>query len=230
VTGPNAGSEAAAAAPAAGPPRWLLVLLGVVSAVALLAAGAGLAVATGLGGGRSPGETSVDAGFARDMSTHHSQAAEMAQVVRDNGSDPAIRLLAFDIETQQLGQIGQLRGWLQTWGLTPQSDVPPMAWMSGGHATAGGHALAAGDPMPGMATTAELAKLRSLSGKALDVYFLQLMIRHHRGGLEMAQYGAAHAAEPYVRDLASKIVIAQQAEVVTMEQQLRARGGTPLQS
>ena len=67
-------------------------------------------------------------------------------------------------------------------------------------------------------------------GKPLDVYFLQLMIRHHRGGLEMAQYGAAHASEPYVRDLAGKIVTAQQAEVVTMEQLLRERGGTPLTS
>jgi uncharacterized protein (DUF305 family) len=46
----------------------------------------------------------------------------------------------------------------------------------------------------------------------------------------MAQYGAAHASQPYVRDLANKIVLAQQAEVVTMEQLLRERGGTPLGS
>jgi uncharacterized protein (DUF305 family) len=93
-----------------------------------------------------------------------------------------------------------------------------MSWMGHGH----------DGPMPGMATTAELARLDALSGRALDVYFLQLMIRHHQGGLEMAQYGAAHASEPYVRDLASKIVTAQQAEVVSMEQLLRERGGKPL--
>jgi uncharacterized protein (DUF305 family) len=206
----------------AGRPRALVVLLAAVSAIALLAAGAGLAVATGLGGGRPPDERSVDAGFARDMATHHTQAAEMAQVVRDNGTDPTVRLMAFDIETQQLNQIGQLRGWLQSWGQSAQSDVPPMAWM------AGGHSLQPGELMPGMATTAELTKLRSLTGRALDVYFLQLMIRHHRGGLEMAQDAAAHASEPYVRDLATKIAQAQQAEVVTMEQLLRERGGQPL--
>jgi uncharacterized protein (DUF305 family) len=208
--------------PPAGRPRALVVLLAVVSALALLAAGAGLAVATGLGGGRPPGERSVDAGFARDMSTHHAQAAEMAQVVRDTGTDPAVRLMAFDIETQQLNQIGQLRGWLQSWGLTGTSRQPPMAWM------AGGHAMQPGELMPGMATTAELARLRSLSGRPLDLYFLQLMIRHHHGGLEMAQDAAAHASEPYVRDLATKIAQAQQAEVVTMERMLRERGGQPL--
>lgn len=223
---PRPAEEAVGAAvppPAGQRPRALLVLLAVVSAVALLAAGAGLAVATDLGGTRAPGDSSVDAGFARDMSTHHAQAAEMAQVVRDSGTDPAVRLMAFDIETQQLGQIGQLRGWLQSWGLTGQSEQPPMGWMTGGH-----HAMEPGELMPGMATSAELARLRTLSGRALDVFFLQLMIRHHQGGLEMAQDAAEHAATPYVRDLATKIAQAQQAEVVTMEQMLRQRGGQPL--
>jgi uncharacterized protein (DUF305 family) len=62
----------------------------------------------------------------------------------------------------------------------------------------------------------------------MDVYFLQLMIRHHEGGLPMAQYGAAHATEPYVRTMASAIATAQQNEVVTMEQMLRERGARPL--
>ena len=203
-------------------PRSMLVVLGLVTAFALVAAGAGLGVLTGVGSGRAPGETSVDAGFARDMSTHHVQATEMAQVVRDEGSDPAVRLIAYDIETQQLGQVGQMRGWLDTWGLSPQSDQAQMAWMQGGHA------MAPGELMPGMATTAELTRLRGLRGRALDVFFLQLMIRHHRGGLEMAQDAAAHASKSYVQELATRIVQAQQAEVVTMEQMLRARGGQPL--
>jgi uncharacterized protein (DUF305 family) len=201
-------------------PRWLLVVLGLVCAIALLGAGAALTVLTGVGTNRPPALDSVDAGFARDMSTHHSQAVLMAQLDRDNGSDPAVRLLAFDVETGQLAQVGEMRGWLESWDQTPQTDLAQMSWM--------GHSVEPGQLMPGMATTAELTKLKSLSGKPLDIYFLQLMIRHHKGGLEMAQYGAAHASEPYVRDLAAKIVIAQQNEVVTMEQMLRERGAEPL--
>ena len=61
--------------------------------------------------------------------------------------------------------------------------------------TASSTGSADGAVMPGMATEAELAQLRSLSGTAFDVMFLQLMIRHHQGGLEMAQYGQQHAGE-----------------------------------
>jgi uncharacterized protein (DUF305 family) len=203
-----------------GRPRWLLVVLGVVCAIALLGAGAALTVVTGVGTDQPPAVDSVDAGFARDMSTHHGQAVVMAQLERDNGADPAVRLVAFDIETGQETQVGEMLGWLESWNQTPQADVAQMSWM--------GHTVAAGQLMPGMASTAELAKLKSLSGKPLDIYFLQLMIRHHKGGLEMAQYGAAHASEPYVRALADKIVTAQQNEVVTMEQMLRERGAQPL--
>ena len=82
--------------------------------------------------------------------------------------------------------------------------------------------------MPGMATQSEINKLLSLTGKPLDIYFLQLMIRHHQGGIPMAQYAAAHAGRAYVRDLARKMVQNQSNEIVTMEQLLRQLGGSPL--
>jgi uncharacterized protein (DUF305 family) len=82
--------------------------------------------------------------------------------------------------------------------------------------------------MPGMASDAELAQLRSLSGSAFDVQFLRLMIRHHEGGRDMAQYGAAHARVPAVRRLATTILETQTAETQTLTAMLTARGGTPL--
>jgi uncharacterized protein (DUF305 family) len=93
-------------------------------------------------------------------------------------------------------------------------------------ATAG--TVASGNRMPGMATPEELAKLRSLSGTALDVYFLQLMIRHHQGGAPMAQYAAVHASEPAVRALADNMAQWQDSELRSMTSLLAARGGAPL--
>ena len=82
--------------------------------------------------------------------------------------------------------------------------------------------------MPGMATPAQIDETGTLHGKALDIYFLQLMIRHHQGGLPMANYAAQHATQPYVRLLASKMVEAQSREIIQMEQLLRERGASPL--
>ena len=79
-----------------------------------------------------------------------------------------------------------------------------------------------------MATQAQVSKLETLTGKPLDVFFLQLMLRHHQGGLPMAQYGRPHAREAYVRNAAQKMVTGQSAEILLMEQLLRERGASPL--
>ena len=56
------------------------------------------------------------------------------------------------------------------------------------------------------------------------------MLRHHQGGVAMAQYAAQNASESYVRLLASKMATQQAKEITLMEQMLRARGAVPLAS
>jgi uncharacterized protein (DUF305 family) len=199
------------------------VLITVIAVAALVVAGAvGWLVhgdSSGTSAAPTPSISSVDAGFARDMSTHHTQAVTMAGYERDNTANAQLKVLAFDIETSQNSQVGEMQGWLDVWGLS-RNSTHPMAWM--------GHQLGVNDLMPGMATPAQMDKLESLHGKPLDIMFLQLMIHHHQGGLPMAQYALANATEPYVRDLAQSMVNAQSAEIIQMEQMLRKLGGKPL--
>lgn len=212
-------------APAGDRTRLGLITVLVVAAVVLVAA-AGYLVGQNRGSNsaRTPSANSVDAGFAWDMATHHRQAVSMAGFVRDHTTDPSIKILAYDIETSQFNQVGQMQGWLDAWGLPTNNPNPVMAWMSGsGHDHAGADGL-----MPGMATPAEIAKLQTLSGKALDIDFLQLMLRHHQGGLPMAQWAATHATEAYVRNSAQKMADSQTGEVLLMEQMLRERGASGL--
>ena len=213
------------------PLRTVLLL---VIAVALVLLGGGAAVALGIGRDDAPAADSVDAGFAWDMSRHHLQGVEMANLVAARSADPVIRSLGFDISATQTNQVGRMQGWLSLWGLSPTNPNPPMAWMGSDMGDMAGMAgtsateMADGALMPGMATEDELTQLGSLSGTAFDVQFLRLMIRHHQGGLKMAQYAVAHAQEPAVRTLARSIADTQTAEVSTMVQLLTARGGTPL--
>ena len=211
----------------AGSPRTTRVLLGVIVVAVLV-----IAVAGGwFWGNRSqsdgpstPSSTSVDAGFARDMAVHHRQAVTMAEYAMTRSTDANVRLLAFDIDATQSVQLGEMQGWLESWRLSPTSNARPMTWMGPEHA----QHVGADGLMPGMATRAQMARLQSASGRALDVLFLQLMIRHHQGGVAMAQYAARHAHEPYVVLLAQKMVNLQTAEITQMEQMLRQRGGKPL--
>lgn len=212
-------------APPAGWPLRTLLLA--VLGVALLTLAGGVGYLAGYrNGSATPGANSVDAGFTWDMAAHHRQAVIMASYTRDHSTDGVIRNLAYDIETSQFNQVGQLQGWLASWGLPPENPGTPMSWMSGsGHDMS---SIAVDGLMPGMATQTEVSKLQTLTGKPLDVYFLQLMLRHHQGGVPMAEYGAAHASLSYVRNAAQKIARAQSAEVVLMEQLLRERGASPL--
>lgn len=186
-------------------------------------------MALGIGRGDGPPSAdSVDAGFARDMARHHLQGVEMANLALERSEDPEVRSLAFDISAIQTNQAGRMEGWLSLWELRPTGGEV-MAWMGddGGHA---GHTMGMADGalMPGMATEAELARLRELSGPAFDVEFLRLMIRHHQGGLGMAEYAAEHADVQAVRRLAATVADTQTAETTTMTRLLTERGGEPL--
>ncbi|MCF2529007.1 DUF305 domain-containing protein [Yinghuangia soli] len=181
-----------------------------------------------------PSTTSVDAGFARDMKVHHTQAVEMSFIVRDQTQDEATRRLAYDIITTQQNQIGQMTGWLDLWGLTQTTTDAPMKWMSAeGMAAMGGHAMAPGQTMPtgpdtpqmpGMATKAQLEQLRTLKGPQAEVLFLQLMITHHQAGVAMAQDGLNHAQSDTVKALAKGMVNGQKSEIDLMRTMLAERG------
>jgi len=178
----------------------------------------------------SPADESADAGFARDMATHHAQAAEMAFVVRDASTDPRLRALAYDIIVTQTAQRGVFMGWLQQWGLPQASTRPRMAWMpmpqhGGMTMPEAGVAL-----MPGMASDDELDRLRHAAGPDAEVMFLQLMIRHHEGGVLMARALLAQSRREEVVSMAQAIDSGQTVEIALMTEMLAARGAQPLPS
>lgn len=166
---------------------------------------------------RLPGDSSVEAGFARDMFAHHEQAVEMAFLVRDRTSDPLVSSFATDIILTQTNQMGQMLGWLEVWGLPLTGLERPMTWMGHG-----------GQPMPGMAAPEEIASLAALEGSEAEVLFLQLMIRHHLGGIPMAQAVLERSDNPVTNRLAASIVNAQQVEIDIMTEMLAERGAAPI--
>lgn len=200
-------------------------MVGAVAAVAVAGGGITVAVASsdGSSAASAPSTGSADAGFARDMATHHQQAVEMSYIVRDRTKDEEIRRLAYDIAQTQANQRGMLLGWLDLWELPKVPEKAPMEWMGMGDMPPGED----GALMPGMATNTELKKLGKLNGRAAEVRYLQLMIKHHKGGVHMAD-GCVDRCEvgAEVR-LARGMVESQESEIKLMTDLLRARGAKP---
>jgi uncharacterized protein (DUF305 family) len=194
------------------------------AAAVLVAAGAiTYAVAGDDGGAGTPSAGSADAGFARDMSVHHQQAVEMSYIVRDRTEDEEVRRLAYDIAQTQANQRGMMIGWLDLWGLPKVSSDPPMTWMGMGDMPSAGE----GSLMPGMATDAQMKKLAGLSGRQAEVYYLQLMTEHHKGGVHMAEGCASKCTVGVEKRLARGMVESQESEIRLMADLLAERGAKP---
>jgi uncharacterized protein (DUF305 family) len=164
--------------------------------------------------GQQPGNDSAEAGFARDMSVHHAQAVEMAEIVRDKTESEEVRLLAADMALTQQGQIGRMQGWLDSWNLSATGAEPAMSWM--GHPTEG--------RMPGMASPGEIERLQNAPPAEADRLFLQLMIPHHQAAVPMAEAVMERTDRPEVENLAGAIAATQSGEIRTMKEMLEERG------
>lgn len=176
-----------------------------------------------------PGPTSVDVGFSQDMAVHHEQAVLMATLAQTRATT-TVRTIANGILGGQSQELGALRGWLRLWG-DPAVDPHPMAWMARTQGTQGMQGMpgmSGGHTMPGMATSGQLTRLAGLGGRRFDVLFLQLMIRHHQGGILMAADARQRAQLAVVRDAAASMIVQQVEDLGAMRALLRADGGRPL--
>lgn len=151
--------------------------------------------------------------FMQGMIGHHAQALEMARLVPSRSSHPSVKLLAERIDVSQKDEIVLMRRWLRSRGhAVPDDDAHVHAAM--------GHA----ELMPGMLTRAQLEQLGAARGTAFDRLFLQQMIRHHEGALQMVSQLLATSrnldAETF--RFVSDVDADQRAEIQRMQSLLRS--------
>jgi uncharacterized protein (DUF305 family) len=146
----------------------------------------------------------ADASFAHGMIPHHEQALEMTRLVPERSNNPDVLDLAERIEDAQGPEIEQMKGLLSEWGEPHEAE--------GGME---GHDMG-GEAMPGMMSDEEMAELETKSGKSFDILFLEMMIRHHQGAIEMAEEEVAEGSSPETIQLAQSIKSAQEAEIEEM--------------
>lgn len=148
------------------------------------------------------GVNSTDVVFAQGMIPHHEQAVEMAEHVIDNGEDPDVKALALRIKEAQGPEIEEMTSWLQDWG----QDLPTDG-MQGSMGDMSGS---------GMMSDDEMMTFNDNMGAQLDAMFLEMMIRHHEGAIEMAQEQIDNGENADAIALAENISASQRAEIEEM--------------
>jgi uncharacterized protein (DUF305 family) len=218
----STGTAATPAAPVGGDEQRRDFRFGVGWLAALLIVGLLLGAGGALLANRAttPGDTSPEAGFLRDMSTHHAQAVEMSMIAHSGSTSADVISLSADIALTQHGQIGYMQAWLRDWSLGPNGTEPPMAWMPNSEGSV------RNGLMPGMATPEQMTKLRAATGADLDTQFLTLMRQHHLGGIHMAQAILDQSTNKDVTWLAETMVSGQQGELNLIDDLLKKRQTT----
>ena len=172
----------------------------------------------------SNGPNEAEVGFAQDMSVHHQQAIEMSFLIRERTGNQAIRGFAFDIINTQANQRGMMLGWLDLWQQPLSTTKTPMMWMMDDMPSMDHSQMTKdftlGASMPGMATKAEMDQLTTLEDSEAEKLFLELMIRHHQGGVMMAEGVINRSDNETVTRLAQTMVDGQQAEIDYMNELL----------
>ena len=174
----------------------------------------------------------ADLTFAQQMIVHHQDAIETADLAPSRAASQQVKDLAVRIKAAQGPEIEQLQGWLPTWAaaMPKSSDVSSSDDTSGmdhgmtgmvtdGEMTSGGASTTMS--MPGMMNAAEMQQLTDASGTEFDRLFLQQMIVHHQGALEMADVEIAQGSNTAALALAESIKTSQTAEISEMQQMLQ---------
>ncbi|MGV9331650.1 DUF305 domain-containing protein [Nocardia sp. NPDC003726] len=211
-------------------PRWMRIAALASTAFALLVLGAALRpLVFSEHRSAAPVLTEVEIGFVQDMTTHHQQALLMVQRL-DRAVDPAVTRLAEQLDRAQRMEIGTMLGWLRL-ADAPPTSAQPMAWMHSADASPHRHHAAAAQTagvMPGMASTAELDELAAARGPNAEILFLQLMFRHHQGGIAMAEAADGLLRSGPVKEIARSMIHGQGQEAGVMGMLLTRRGAAPL--
>lgn len=156
-----------------------------------------------------PPPTDADVAFVHAMIAHHAQALEMTRLVPERTSREDVPLFAERIELSQQDEIDLMNRWLEEHSLAAPDEEH-------------GHTGPDGEPMPGMLTDEQMARLEAARGEEFDWLFLRAMHYHHAGAVQMVQdlLEGGDGREPLLWRLANDIDSDQRIEMSRIESML----------
>ena len=156
----------------------------------------------------------ADVDFASDMIQHHAQALEMVDLTLGRELDPEVVTLTEEIRAAQAPEIEKMADWLEDW----DQPVPETSRdHANAHAQEHGESVEMDTDMPGMLSAKELESLEGASGPEFQNMWLEMMIEHHEGAVEMAEAQVEEGSNAKAVALAEDIISTQEREISTMQ-------------
>jgi len=158
----------------------------------------------------------ADVEFMSGMIPHHAQAVIMGGWAKTHGARQDVAILCERIVVGQTDEIGMMQQWLRDRGLpVPDAKSTRHKMKMNGME----HEML----MPGMMTDEQMAELDKARGPEFDRLFLEGMIRHHQGAVDMVEvlfksYGAAQ--DEVIYKFASDVYADQSTEIARMHKML----------
>jgi len=157
----------------------------------------------------------ADAAFASDLVQHHALSLTLVDVTRERDVSPGLTAIADEILAAQGPEIQSLTTWLTDWDQPAPETIRDHA---NAHAEERGEVIEVpGGDLPGMPDHAELEALEELEGPAFEQRWLELMIAHHEGAIEIAEDQTDSGSFSPALELASDVVTTQQDQVERMK-------------
>lgn len=162
----------------------------------------------------------ADIAFMTGMIPHHAQAVIMAGWAPTHGAREDVAILCERIAVGQRDEIRTMSQWLADRGLPVPDPASTRMHMKMNGAE---HDML----MPGMLSDAEMAALDKARGAEFDRLFLQGMIKHHQGAIDMVNtlmksYGAAQ--DDSIFKFQSDVYADQTTEISVMQRMLESGG------
>lgn len=155
-----------------------------------------------------PADEQFDLRFIDGMTPHHEGAIAMAQEALEKSNRPEIQQLAQAIVDAQESEIAELREWKTAW-YPNAGDEPVMYSAEMGHTMPMTEEMRSGMMMSGDLGAAD---------DEFDLRFINAMIPHHEGAIDMAQQALEKSDRPETTELAQNIIDSQQQEIAQMMQ------------
>lgn len=129
--------------------------------------------------------------FIKEMIPHHQEAIDTSRIVLAQTQDPELKKFTQDVIDVQTTEVSQMKGWLKSWFNEDYAGNPGYMPMMG--------------------------DLSKFAGKDLDKVYVEGMIRHHQGAIEMARKVLQLNPRPEIKKMADDIISVQQTEVTTLQ-------------